>query len=141
LPAAIDQYDVAIYSLDASMKYRGMSLTSEWYFRNLSNFRGAPTPDLFDHGYWLQAGYFIVPRKFELLSRWSRVIGDSGTLGGATQSADEIASGAVWYFSGQHAKLTVDATHLNGAPINSPTLDISPGDQGWLFRTQLQFGF
>jgi hypothetical protein len=141
LPAAVDQYGVAIYSIDASMKYRGVSLTSEFYLRNLGDFRGATIPTMFDHGYWLQSGFFVIPKKIELLSRWSRVIGDSGTLGGSLQSADEISTGAVWYFRGQHAKLTVDATHLNGAPINSPTLDISPGDDGWLFRTQVQFGF
>ncbi len=49
--------------------------------------------------------------------------------------------GAVWYFNGQNAKLTVDATRLNGAPISSSALDISPGAIGWLARTQIQFAF
>ena len=57
------------------------------------------------------------------------------------QSSDEIAGGVVWYFRGQHAKLTFDVTHLDGAPINSAALDISPGDLGWLFRSQIQFAF
>ena len=42
-------------------------------------------------------------------------------------------------FSG-HA-FTPDFTHLNGAPISSTSLDIFPGDIGWLFRTQIQFAF
>ena len=57
------------------------------------------------------------------------------------QSADEIAGGFVWYFRDQHAKITLDATHLNGAPISSSSLDIAPGDSGWLFRSQIQFAF
>jgi hypothetical protein len=47
----------------------------------------------------------------------------------------------VWYINEQHAKLTLDVTHLNGAPISSASLDIAPGDIGWLFRSQIQFSF
>ena len=127
--------------MDASCKYRGWSVTSEYYLRNISGFPGADLPDLFDHGFWLQVGKFVVPRKLELLSRWSRVVGTSGTLGTEHQSADEIAAGLVWYFRDQNAKLTCDATWLNGAPINSSALDISPGAIGCLVRTQIQFAF
>lgn len=141
LPNAVDTYNVSLFSVDASLKYRGLSMTSEYYFRNISGFRGAMVPDLFDHGFWLQSGKFLIPQKFELLARWSRVTGNSGTLGAENQSSDELACGGVWYFRQQHAKLTLDATHLNGASINSSALDISSGDVGWLYRTQLQFSF
>jgi hypothetical protein len=144
IPLSVGQYEVQMYCLDASCKYRGWSVTSEYYFRNISGFEGAsiPTiPTLFDHGFWLQVGKFVVPGKLELISRWSRVVGNSGTLGLENQSADEIAAGFVWYFRGQNAKLTFDATHLDGAPISSSSLDIFPGDRGWLFRTQIQLAF
>ena len=141
LPDAVDEYHVDTFCVDASCKYRGWSATSEYYFRNISGFQGAELPGLFDHGFWLQVGKFVVPRKLELLSRWSRVVGTSGTLGVDHQSADELAGGCVWYFRDQHAKLTVDATWLNGAPINSSALDISAGAIGWLVRTQIQFAF
>ncbi len=141
LPVGVESYDVALYSLDASIKYRGLSATGEYYFRNLSGFRGASVPDLLDHGFWLQSGKFLIPKKFAILTRWSRVTGNSGTLGANNQSSDEIACGGVWYFNQQHAKLTMDATHLNGAAVNSTVLDISSGDTGWLYRTQFQFSF
>ncbi len=141
LPTTVDEYSVSLYSVDASCKYRGWSTTMEYYFRNINEFRGASLPDLFDHGFWLQMGKFVIPNKLELLARWSRVVGNSGTLGAIRQSADERAGGFVWYFKDQHAKFTFDATYLNGAPINSSSLDISPGDIGWLFRGQIQFAF
>jgi len=141
LSAAVEEYHVDTFCVDASCKYRGWSVTSEYYFRNVSRFEGADVPGLFDHGFWLQVGKFVVPRKLELLSRWSRVVGTSGTLGAEHQSADEIAGGCIWYFRDQNAKLTVDATWVNGAPINSSALDISPGATGWLVRTQIQFAF
>ncbi len=141
LPAAVDEYNVNLYSVDFSSKFRGWSLTIEYYLRNIDGIQGAALPDLFDHGFWLQLGKFVVPGKLQLLSRWSRVDGDSGTLGDHDQSAEEIAGGFVWYFRDQHAKLTVDVTNLDGAPISSSALDIAPGDLGWLVRTQIQFSF
>lgn len=83
----------------------------------------------------------MIPEHVQLLTRWSRVVGDSGTLGVSQQSFDEVAGGLVWYINEQHIKLTMDVTHLNGAPISSASLDIAPGDIGWLFRSQIQFSF
>lgn len=137
----VQQYTVNMWAVDASTKWNGWSMTYEYYFRLIDGIQGAPVPDLFDHGHWLQLGKFVVPGKFELISRWSRVTGNSGTLGGANQSADEVAGGAVWYFRDQSAKLTLDATHINGSPVDAAALDLSPGDRGWLFRTQIQFAF
>jgi hypothetical protein len=141
LPGAVDEYETSIYALDASGKWAGWSATMEYYFRNIQSFKGAAVPNLFDHGFWFQIGTFILPEKLQLLARWSRVIGDSGTLGTNNESAEEIAGGFVWYFRGQHAKFTVDVTHLDGAPINSSSLGITPGDRGWLYRSQIQFAF
>ncbi len=141
LPASASSYTASLYSIDASMKYRGLSFTSEYYFRSISNIEGTLLPTLFDQGFWLEAGYFLTPHEWQVLARWSRVQGNSGTLGARDQSSDEVAAGFVRYFRNQHIKLTMDATHLNGASINSATLDIAPGDDGWLYRTQLQFSF
>lgn len=141
LPLAVDKYTVDLYAVDSSFKWRGWSMTLEYYFRHIREFESPLVGSLFDHGFWFQLGKFVVPGKLEFLTRWSRVVGDSGTLGLANQSSDEVAGGAVWYFRQQNAKLTFDATHLDGAPISSAALDISPGAVGWLFRTQLQFAF
>ena len=141
LPGSVDQCKVNQFAVDVSTKWRGWSTTFEYYFRTIGEFEEPVVPQLFDHGFWLQVGKFIVPEKLELLSRWSRVVGDSGALGLINESSDELAGGMVWYFRDQHAKLTFDFTHINGAPINSSALDIAPGNAGWLFRTQLQFAF
>ena len=77
----------------------------------------------------------------QLLTRWSRVVGNSGTRGGIDKSADEIGAAVAWYFKRNHAKFVVDCTRINRAPINSASLDISPSDYGFLFRSQIQFSF
>lgn len=137
----VSEYTVNLFCLDYSMKYRGWSVTCEYYLRSINQFRGASVPNLFDHGHWLQVGKFIVPGKVQLLARWSSVVGDSGTLGQFDQSSQERSLGFAQYFRDQHAKLVIDATYLDGAPISSSALDISPGDSGWLIRSQIQFAF
>ena len=141
LPAAVTDYDIFLFTVDSHLKYRGFSFIADYYFRSMSRFIGAAVPDVCDHGFLLQMGYFLVPTRFELITRWSRVVGDSGTLGLLRQSADEVAGGAVWYIRGHNLRMTFDVTHLNGAPISSSTLNILPGDDGWLFRTQFQWRF
>jgi hypothetical protein len=83
----------------------------------------------------------VVAEKLELITRWSRIAGDSGTLGLINESSDEVGAGFVWYFKGHNAKLTFDATHVNGVPVSSSRLDLLPSDAGWLFRTQIQLAF
>ncbi len=141
LPATVSGYDVSLYAVDTSIKYRGWSSSFEYYFRTVSAVRGAAIDELFDHGFWYQLGKFIVPGKLQLATRWSRVQGDSGTLGGRDQCAEELAASLAWYFRRNQAKLVVDMTHVDGAPISSQALDISPGNHGWLFRSQIQFSF
>lgn len=141
IPLGVRTYSVSIASFDYSAKYRGWSATMEYYLRSIDSFRGAPVPDLFDHGFWLQLGKFIVPGKFQVLMRWSRVVGDSGSLGGRDLSSDEISAGFAWYVRKEHSKLTFDITNLDGATISSDALDVAPGDIGTLIRTQIQFAF
>ena len=141
LPSEVTAYDVGMYTLDAHWKYRGLSVISEYYWRGIANFRGADVPSLFDHGFNLQFGQFVVPGKLELLARWSRIVGDSGTLGLTYQSTDEVGVGLACYFRGHQAKIVFDATRMNGMPLSSPRLDLSPGNEGWLMRTQLQLAF
>lgn len=141
LPASTRSYDFFLYSVDANWKYRGGSLLTEFYFRKLDNFDGGFDGSLFDHGYLIQAGRFVIREKLEFLARWSRIQGNSGTLGAQDQSSDEVAAGLVWYLRGNRAKLTFDATRLNGAPIRDAALNIMPGDDGMLYRTQFQLYF
>lgn len=141
LPAGTDAYDVLLFALSADFRYQGWSLSTEYYFRNLANFSGAAVSDLSDQGFLVQSGYFVVPKQLELFSRWSRIVGDSGTLGASDQSADEVAGGVAWWIKGRNLKLSLDVTRVNGTPVNDSAVGFRPGDDGLLYRTQLQFLF
>jgi hypothetical protein len=141
LPGGTDAYDVSLFALSADFRWQGWSLSTEYYFRSLSNFSGAAVSDLFDHGFLAQSGYFVVPEKFEVFSRWSRIVGNSGTLGAGDQSVDEVAGGAAWWIKGRNLKLLFDVSRVNGTPLNDSAVGYLPGDDGLLYRTQLQFLF
>jgi hypothetical protein len=141
LPDGISAYDVWLFTIDTHLKYRGLSIIAEYYWRYISQFSGGNVPSLYDDGFVLQTGYFICPKTLEVLFRWSRIVGNSGTLGLNLQSADEVSTGFVWYIKGHNAKLTFDVSHRDGSPLSSSRLDILPGDEGWLYRTQFQLAF
>ena len=82
-----------------------------------------------------------MPDRLQVLARWSRVQGDSGTLGVETQSTEELSAAVAYYSEKGQGKLVLDATYLNGSPISSSSLDIEPGNTGWLLRSQIQFAF
>jgi hypothetical protein len=105
---AVDDFDSYSYTVFAAAKWHGFSLSNEWWIRQLDNFHSAPNgggmilytytdprtnsavtalfPNkaLIDYGMTLQGGYFVVPKKLELVARWSYVSGDSGDVLGNT---------------------------------------------------------
>jgi uncharacterized coiled-coil protein SlyX len=107
---AEDRFDYFTYEAFAGMKWRGFSLTTDWWFRDLTDFKAAPgentilytftnpttgkgvtavfpAKSLYDYGTQLQAGYFLIPHKLEVVARWSWIRGDSGDVIGNTNAA------------------------------------------------------
>jgi hypothetical protein len=78
------------------------------------------------YGFYVQTGYFLVPRKLEIAGRWSRVWGDRFP-GHPRGSTDEIAGAVNYFLSGQNLKLSFDVTRLNGAPLLSEDVSFRGG--------------
>lgn len=135
---AIAGFQNYAYAADFGAKYRGFSFFGETYFRWLQGFKGSAVPvnKLFDWGYVAQGGYFLIPERFEVFVRGSRVIGAGGA-----PSADEYAGGLNWFWKGHNLKLTFDATKVNGSPAVSSSPNFRAGEDGLLFRTQVQAAF
>ena len=80
-------------SLDAGIKYKGLSLEGEYYRRWLSNYTGLNTggiPDISDNGYQLQASAMAVPKALQLYFGCSQIFGNYG-------DPWEVRGGANWY--------------------------------------------
>ena len=131
-------YDVWLYAMDFAWKYAGWSFTSEYFLRWLQDFEGSTVPvtEIFDHGFFVDGGYFLVPETIEAIARFSRITND-----GNGPSADEYAAGFNWFFKGHNLKLTFDVSVLNGSPAQNSAPGYRAGDDGVLFRTQVDAGF
>ncbi len=133
--------DVVQLGADIGFKYKGFSITGEYYFRNVNSDhewsawnrltaggRGTSSPQ----GGYIQAGYFVIPKKLEFAGRLGGIWGL-----GDDQSMEE-ALGVNYYIHGQALKLSADVTHIEEAPITNKTTDINLNDDMWMYRIQIQ---
>ena len=93
----INDFDQYALSLFNSGKWRGWSYNFEAYARWLQNFGTAEgvdpgINDLFDHGFYVDVGYFVVPGKFEVNGRVSQIDGFFGDTW-------EYAAGWNWFYN------------------------------------------
>ena len=89
----VTDVDYRMSSVDAGVKYKGLSLEGEYYWRWLSNYAGVNTggiADITDHGYQLQASGMAVPKILQLYFGASQMYGDYG-------DPWEVRGGANWY--------------------------------------------
>jgi phosphate-selective porin OprO/OprP len=109
--------DIGTAGLDFVLKYRGFSLQAEGFVRNV---------DTHDHskrignamGYYVQAGYFLVPKTIEVVGRYNAMDPD-------TRLGHDLITSAVgglnWYLSGHEHKLQFDygviTTRFSGADV------------------------
>ncbi|MBU6481037.1 MAG: hypothetical protein KGS09_10905 [Nitrospirae bacterium] len=106
--------DYSTYAFDFVYKYRGFSLQGEWYWKNINRHqKGAPflgpvagtnggvAPGLLGNatGWYVQSGYYLIPRKLQLAGRYAWWDPDTNAAGDLIKQVD----GAVtYYFSGTY---------------------------------------
>jgi hypothetical protein len=197
-PFGVDAFDSYTYEWFAALKYRGFSLSSDMWFRDVNNFRGIrnagstvnnpilySTPlggaavtsaalfpfhkGLFDFGQQIQAGYFLIPKKLEVVGRFAYISGNSGNINGNgtfslvnvngvpggpvkvvneafthLTDVEEYAVGFNYYFYGHDVKWQTDLSFYKGgnpAQGGQSPAGWIPGVDGWLVRSQIQLAF
>ncbi|QDT36355.1 porin [Stratiformator vulcanicus] len=133
----VEQFDVALLSLDAAWKYRGLGLWAEYYLRWIENIKGdgpLPMNELFQHGFMAGGGYFLIPEKLEAVARMSAIYGEFG-------SAYAYAAGLNYYVRGHDLKFQFDVTQLVDNPAQNGGPNLRAGDDGVLIRSQVQLAF
>ncbi|MBI2082482.1 MAG: hypothetical protein HYT76_02840 [Deltaproteobacteria bacterium] len=92
---------------DIAYRYLGASFIGEWhYMRNT-------TTDANTYGFMGQAGYFLIPKKFEVAGRFAGVI---PAAAGVTNGYESTA-GLNYYFRGHNLKLGTDYSILWNSPL------------------------
>lgn len=75
----VEKLTYQVLAMDAGLKYRGFSFQGEYYLRRLSNFLATgpvPQESIFDHGFFAQAMYMVVPKYVGVYSTVSMVFDD-----------------------------------------------------------------
>ncbi len=131
--------DDRMISVDSGLKYRGFSLSGEWYFRWLNNFRtDRSLPGLksvYDSGGYLQTSYALVPRKLEIYAKTSLVAGPFG-------SGDEYGGGANWYVRGsRNWRMSAEAMQVNRSPAYNVLTPYRIGQSGTIVMLQMVTDF
>lgn len=90
---------------EVTLRYRGVSLSTEAHARRLSLDSGATK---LDYGAFGQLGVFVLPQHLELTARFAGLDGDLG----AHDTARELTTGASYYFRGHRLKLQADYSWL-----------------------------
>ncbi len=63
-----DEVDITRVVGELGFKYKGFSFLSEYYWRKTT---GLLSENLLDSGFFVQAGYFLIPKKLEVAGRYS----------------------------------------------------------------------
>jgi hypothetical protein len=125
---------VQLWTIDAAVKYRGMSLSGEYFFRWLDDFKPTggrlPIRSIFDTGGLLQAGCFPIPKRLETFARSSFV---TGPFGGGY----EFGGGLNWYVRATRDwRLTFEVLSINHSPAQNILTGYRAGETGTLFQLQ-----
>ena len=135
----LNKFKIGLATIDLAYKYRGVSLSGEFYWQNLFALGpSGPIPQntIQNYGGFVQAGYFVIPQKLEPYLRTSVVTGPNGT--GA-----EYAGGGNWFFlPAKHTlRFTFDAAWLDNCPADQNRTNFQAGQSGLLVRSQVQIFF
>lgn len=107
------QNDQNITALDAVFKYKGFSVYGELFDRE--NDRNEGLSDFDDEGYVLQAGYFVIPKRFEVALRVAEFDPNSDS-GDNERTENGIAVGYFW--NKHNHKLQADFRELENKASN-----------------------
>ena len=107
-------------------RYRGFQLNAEAYLRYTRGLNIPVTQDtnrdgkLRDTGYYINAGYFVVPHKLELALTASQIMRE-----GPDNDANEFGGAINWYIYKNHVKWQLDYTNVldydDGPGLNNAT--------------------
>jgi hypothetical protein len=144
--------DIFRATLDWSAKYRGLSFITSAYFQQVNQNEGNTSStsatnisfgpygrektSFFQHGYYAQASYFVLPEKLELAARAGVLLTEGGPNVGEFYSV-----GANYYLYGNNVKLQSDVTYTPEAAFTDSAAALLQNTHDLIFRMQLQLKF
>jgi hypothetical protein len=134
----VTQFIYRLATIDAAIKWKGVGLSGEYYFRLLDRFQGIGSFDrtsMFDQGGMGYLSWCFVPRSHEIYGRSSFVTGPYGT-------GQEYGGGLNWYLKeSRQARLTLEALYMNRNPAQNILYPYRAGYTGTAIQTQFMVTF
>jgi hypothetical protein len=125
-------------SIDAGIKYKGMSVEAEYYTRWLNNFQGVNVGGLepiTDTGYQVQSSAMLVKKYLQGYVSGSQIFGDYG-------DSSDFRIGMNWYFRGERGlRVNGEWIKVNKSPVGYTAYPMPVGANGHVFHFNLEMNF
>jgi hypothetical protein len=134
----VDTVDYRMMSLDAGIKYHGLSLEGEYYRRWLNDFGGPGTSiiaPITDQGYQLQSSAMPIQKALQVYLSGAQIFGRFG-------DAAEVRAGVNWYFEKTRGlRVNGEFIRLWHSPVGYTAVPYPVGGNGPLFHIDLEMNF
>ncbi len=137
---AISDAQYHMTALDAGLKYRGLALEGEYYWRAVTNLRGPgtdglPFSDLRDNGFQLQASAMVVPKTLQAFVLGSKINGQFG-------DPWDMRIGANWFpWQNQIVRWHTEYAYFRRSPVGALSLPMVVGGNGPVFFSDFMISF
>ena len=134
----VERVKYRMSSVDAGVKYKGMALEGEYYWRWLSDYVGpnvGTIPDISDHGYQIQASAMLVPKVVQAYFGNSGIYGDYG-------DPWEVRFGAnIYPVKERGFRVNAEWINVNHSPVGYTAYPMPVGANGNVFHLNLELNF
>jgi hypothetical protein len=134
----VDRVKYQMSSVDGGLKFKGMALEAEYYWRWLSDYVGTNTasiPDITDHGYQLQASAMPVPKLLQVY------LGNSGIYGHYGDASEVRVGVNVYPVKQRGFRVNTEVIHVNHSPVGYTAYPMPVGANGTIFHANLELNF
>jgi len=134
----VDAVNTKMADFDGGFKYHGLSLDGEYFMRWLNNFTGPGTtslPNLFDHGFQMQASAMAIPKTLQFYAGGSTVFGKFG-------NPYDTRVGVNWYpLKNKVIRVNNEFLYLYKSPVGYTSVPFAVGGKGLVFHSNVEMAF
>jgi hypothetical protein len=116
----VNKVDYRLISVDAGLKYKGIFLQTEFYFRNLHGLVAdgpLPVNEIKDHGFYVQGAFYPIKKKLELYSATSQIFGDKDA--GFDDSSEYLVGFNYYPVDTRNHRFNLQVMNVNRSPVSS----------------------
>jgi hypothetical protein len=134
----VDKATYRMLAIDWGLKRAGWSVNGQYYFRWVNDFKAdgpIPIKEMFDHGFELSAGTFILPKELMAYGRGSMVFGQF-------RDSWEAGVGVKWYFlPTERTWLAAELLRVDASPYGGTFTPYTAGLTAWVPMIQSILAF